>query len=73
MLLEVARRIVEQQPALDGVSEVSDPGELRFAIQATGAQVVIMTATHAEREPGICRDLLTANPQLKIIVLLCHS
>lgn len=48
---------------------MSDPGELGIAIQVNGAEVVIMTATHAERESGICRDLLAANPQLKIMVL----
>lgn len=69
MLSEVVRGIVERQPDMDGVGEVSDPSSLRVAIQSTGAQVVIMKAADAEREPGICRDLLAEYPQLKIMVL----
>jgi DNA-binding NarL/FixJ family response regulator len=69
MLSEVVRGMVERQPDMDGVGEVSDPSELGVAIPATGAQVVIMTAADAERELGICRDLLEEYPQLKIMAL----
>lgn len=40
MLAEVVGGIVERQPDMDTVGEVSDPGELGVAIQATGAQVL---------------------------------
>ncbi len=69
MLSEVVRGIVERQPDMDGVGEVSDLSELGVAIQATGAQVAIVTSVDAERESGICRDLLTEYPQLKIMAL----
>jgi len=51
------------------VGEVSDPSSLGVAIQATGAQVVMMTSVDAEKEPGICRDLLAEYPQLKMMAL----
>ncbi|PSB24754.1 response regulator transcription factor [Stenomitos frigidus] len=69
MLSAVVGGMVERQPDMDVVGEVSDHSELGVAIPATGAQVVIMTSGDAEREPGICRDLLAEYPQLKIMAL----
>ena len=68
MLSEVIRRIVERQPDMEVVKEGNDAIELRIAIKATEAQVIILTLTDSE-ESGICRDLLAEYPRLKIIAL----
>jgi DNA-binding NarL/FixJ family response regulator len=69
MLSEVIRRIVERQPDMEMVNKGSDAIELRFAIKATEARVIILTLTDSEEESGICHDLLAEYPRLKIIAL----
>jgi chemotaxis response regulator CheB len=65
----VIRKIINRQPDLELVKEGSDAIELRFAIKATEAQVIILTLTDSEEDSGICRDLLAEYPRLKIIAL----
>jgi hypothetical protein len=43
--------------------------ELRFAIKANEARVIILTLTDSEGESGICRNLLAEYPRLKMIAL----
>jgi DNA-binding NarL/FixJ family response regulator len=76
MLSEVIRGIVERQPDMEVVKEGSDAIaeraygiELRFAMKATEAQVIILTLTDSEEKSGICRDLLAEYPRLRIITL----
>jgi DNA-binding NarL/FixJ family response regulator len=69
MLSEVIQRLVERQPDMELVKEGSDASELRFAIKATEARVIILTPTDSEEESGICHDLLAEYPRLRIIAL----
>jgi DNA-binding NarL/FixJ family response regulator len=69
MLADVVRYLVERQPDMVVISELSDLTELLLAIRTTEAEVVIITPADSDREPGISTDLLLAYPQLKIMAL----
>ena len=69
MLADVVRHFVARQPDMAVISDVIDLTELLPAIRATEAEVVIITPADADREPGICSELLLAYPQLKIMAL----
>ena len=67
MLSEVIRYLIERQPDMIVVSEVLDPLELLLIVQATEADVVIVTPLPANGEPHICSQLLAAYPLLIIV------
>src|SRR5438046_1399737 len=69
MLSEVVRHIVERQPDMVVVRELSDPIGLLFALRATQAEVVITTPVDSDREPGLGSSLLAVYPHLKIMAL----
>jgi hypothetical protein len=49
--------------------EVVELAEILLAIRTSEAEVAIITPADSDREPGICKDLLLAFPQLKIMAL----
>ena len=67
LLSEVLRYMLARQPDMEVISEVLDPIELLLAVQATSAEVVIVTPLPANGDPHICVQLLAAYPQLKIV------
>lgn len=67
LLSEVIRYMVARQQDMEVVSEVLDPIDLLLAVQATSAEVVIVTPLPANGDPHICIQLLAAYPQLKIV------
>jgi DNA-binding NarL/FixJ family response regulator len=69
MIADVVRHLVERQPDMAVIGEVIDLTELLLTIRTSEAEVVIITSTDADGEPGICSYLLAMYPQLKIMAL----
>jgi len=67
MLSDVIRYMIQHQPDMIVMGEVLDPIELLLAVQATTAEVVIVTPLAANGEPHICLQLLAKYPYLKIV------
>ncbi|MBN1542176.1 response regulator transcription factor [candidate division KSB1 bacterium] len=70
MLSEVIRHLIELQPDMVVVNEVSDPLEIFRIIAISGADVVIVTPLGGNGVPHICSHLLAAYP---LLIIVTHS
>ena len=69
LLSDVIRHLIERQPDMEVIGEVSDPLQLLITTQNTVADAVIITPLTANGEPRICRELLAEHPELMILTL----
>ncbi|MCF7824938.1 MAG: hypothetical protein K9N35_12310 [Candidatus Marinimicrobia bacterium] len=69
LLSDVIRRLLEDQPDMQIIGEVSDPLQLLITTQDAFADAVIITPVKSNGIPRICNQLLVEHPLLKIITL----
>lgn len=69
LLREMLQRVVDKQPDLQVVSEVSDWAELPSTIERTEAQWVILPLLADGKMPAIVDSLLSTSPTLHILAV----
>lgn len=66
---DVIRRLLDAQPDMQIIGEVSDPLQLLITAKDEFADAVIITPMKANGIPRICNQLLIEHPLLKIITI----
>lgn len=69
LLREMLKRVVDKQPDLQVVGEVSDWAELPSTIEQTEAQWVILSLLADGKMPEIADSLLAAHPKLHVLAV----
>ena len=66
MLCDIITDVIDTQPDMQVVGDVSDRAELLASVEATQSEVVVLGLSDAELPPD-CVNLFNAHPQVRLL------
>jgi DNA-binding NarL/FixJ family response regulator len=69
LLSDVIRKLLEHQPDMEVVGEVTNPMEFLRAAGGSQVDVLVITPLETNGNSNICTHLLSSYPELKVVTL----
>ena len=73
LMRELLVEMLEEEPWIQIVGEVTNENEIRELVQKTSPDLLVVTADKPGKRPAICDELLREFPTLRIIAVAAHE